>query len=580
MVQDFEEHSAQSARYGCSFDPMADIKLGPSQDCGFSKNALSATAMKDTGKKINSVSESRLNSRLPLLDCSLCGATVRILDFQTVPRPYRLGSNNMDTPETSKKLGLTRGISAASGISGWVPTDGVGKEPIEDRDEAATTDLVKSSSNGGFDLNLTIASGLPSTLFNKPASGKRLDSGAMGRDLVIGQPSGSEVGERAASFESRGPSSARKRSLEEGGSTCDRPHDKVQQADSIEEIVIDRDGDEVGDSRQSSEAPFKRARGLDIFSVYPSRNDPSRAGPSHGMNFDIGIDDSDPAAGPIFTLDSTRASSVIAMDTVCHSATEDSMESVENYRGDAADDAHFSSPKNLGMPDVFVYDDGHQAQQSACAQPAGRSSTNPEEEVVNTAAETGTVHGRDTFSVGLSGGSVGMGVSHEAEIRGAELSIHGYGEQVTDVSEHHGQTGEFIPGPGLMGEFVPGEEMDREDPHDESQDMVSRSGVKAESSSKVYGLTKAESAESGQKISQGSAHRALFNDSSAHHPSLSCNAVIYSGYEVSKEEVTQAATAETTDYVPNGFGKQLSFSCHPASMLEIVIFICDSEWRE
>ncbi|CAA6668540.1 unnamed protein product [Spirodela intermedia] len=499
-VQDFEEHSAQSARYGCSFDPTVD-KFRPSQDCGFSKNA----------KKI-SVPASRLSSRSPLLDCSLCGATVRIWDFSTVFRPARFGSNNVDTPETSKKLVLTRGISAASGISGWVPTDGVGKDQTEDRDEAATTDVVKSLSNAGVDLNLTMAGGLPPNQFNEPATAERFDDGGMGRDLVIGQPSGSEVGDRAASFESRGPST-RKRSLEEGGSTVDRPLDKVQQADSIEATVIDRDGDEVDDSRQYSDGPFKRARGLDIFSTYQSsrRIDSSGAGPSHGMIFDIDIDRF------------SSASSVIAMDTICHSAMEDSMESVENYPGDA----------NLDMQDAFGYNYGHQAQQSACVQPAagsvaremGVSSTNAEE-ILN--AETGTVHGRIP------------------EIRGAEFSVHRadsvarYADQVADVTEHHGQTGESTPDPGLMGEFVP-EEMDREDPHGDSQDVISRSAVRADSGSKVYGLTKAESVESGQKIS-----RAFFNDSGA-HPSLSCNAVIYSGYEVSKEEVTQAGKASITD---------------------------------
>ncbi|CAA7405406.1 unnamed protein product [Spirodela intermedia] len=559
-VQDFEEHSAQSARYGCSFDPTVD-KFRPSQDCGFSKNAVSASAMKETGKKKISVPASRLSSRSPLLDCSLCGVTVRIWDFSTVFRPARFGSNNVDTPETSKKLVLTRGISAASGISGWVPTDGVGKDQTEDRDEAATTDVVKSLSNAGVDLNLTMAGGLPPNQFNEPATAERFDDGGMGRDLVIGQPSGSEVGDRAASFESRGPST-RKRSLEEGGSTVDRPLDKIQQADSIEATVIDRDGDEVDDSRQYSDGPFKRARGLDIFSTYQSsrRIDSSGAGPSHGMIFDIDIDvnradpfreESDLVAGPVFTRDSARASSVIAMDTICHSAMEDSMESVENYPGDATDDAHFSSPKNLDMQDAFGYNYGHQAQQSACVQPAagsvaremGVSSTNAEE-LLN--AETGTVHGRDTFSIGISGGSVGMGASHEAEIRGAEFSVHRadsvarYADQVADVTEHHGQTGESTPDPGLMGEFVP-EEMDREDPHGDSQDVISRSAVRADSGSKVYGLTKAESVESGQKIS-----RAFFNDSGA-HPSLSCNAVIYSGYEVSKEEVTQAGKASITD---------------------------------
>ncbi|XP_078432732.1 IAP-like protein 1 [Wolffia australiana] len=547
-VQDSEEYSAQSARFGCSFDPTGD-KFPPSQDCGQSKNGISASGVKDTGKKKVSLRDSKSSARSPLLDCSLCGATVRIWDFLTVSRPSRFGTNIVDTPETSKKLVLTRGISAASGICGWAPADGVGKEQTEDRDEAATTDVVKLLPNAGVDLNLTMAGGLPPAMFIEPVAVERFDDGGMGRDmgrdLAIGQPSGSEVGDRAASFESRGPST-KKRSLEEGGSTVDRPLDKALLADSIEATVIDRDGDEDGDSRQYSEGPFKRSQGLDFFSTYQSsrRFDSSGAGPSRNMNFDIDIDvnRADPAIAPGMTRDSARASSVIAMDTICHSGSEDSMESVENHPGNTADDAHFSSPKNLDMHDTLDYNYSQQAQQSTCAQPAtgsigremGLSSTNAEEEVLN--AETGTVHGRDTISIGISGGSVCMGASHEAEIRGANFSVHRadsaakYAEQVADVTEHNGQTGESLPGPGLMGEFVP--EMDREDPHDDSQDVISRSAVKADSSSKVYGLAKAESSESGQKTN---------------HPSMSCNAVIYSGYEVSKEEVTQAAKASATN---------------------------------
>ncbi|MQL81702.1 hypothetical protein Taro_014168, partial [Colocasia esculenta] len=576
-VQDCEEHSAQSARNACSVGPTED-KIHPSHDPGFSKNALSASAVKDTGKKRMPVPQSRWNSRSPLLDCSLCGATVRILDFLTVTCPARFGTNNMDTPETSKKLVLTRGISAASGISGWVATDGMEKYQADDHDEAATTDEGKSLSNAGVDLNLTMAGGLPPIQFSAPTITERFDVRGMGRDLMIGQPSGSEVGDRAASYESRGPST-RKRSFEEHGSTVDRPQDRAQQADSIEATVIDRDGDEVDDGRQYSDGPFKRARGLDIFATYQStrRLDSSGAGPSRGMSFDIDIDvnradpfreESDLAVGHPVTRDSARASSVIAMDTICRSADEDSMESVENYPGDV-DDAHFSSPKNLDMNDAFESNYSNQAQQSTCLQPAagsvareiGVSSTNEGEEILN--AETATAHARDTFSIGISGGSVGMGASHEAELHGVDFLVHrtnsvvGDAEPVAEVTENQGQgqTGESVPGPGLMDEFVP-EEMDREDPHGDSQDVMSRSVARADSGSKIYSSTKADSVESGEKISH------MFGNNNSAHPSLSCNAVIYSGYEVSKEEVTQGGKASVaddcplaeSDYMANGTG--------------------------
>uniref|UniRef100_A0A0A9EP69 Uncharacterized protein n=1 Tax=Arundo donax TaxID=35708 RepID=A0A0A9EP69_ARUDO len=49
---------------------------------------------------------------------------------------------------------------------------------------------------------------------------------------MIGQPTGSEVGDCETSYESHGPSS-RKRNLKEGGSTADNPQDRLHHADSI-----------------------------------------------------------------------------------------------------------------------------------------------------------------------------------------------------------------------------------------------------------------------------------------------------------------------------------------------------------
>nr|XP_029120875.1 uncharacterized protein LOC105046736 isoform X2 [Elaeis guineensis] len=578
-VQDFEENSAQSARNACSVGPAED-ELRHCHLPRLNKNAFSVSAKKDTGKKLKSAKESWRSMRSPLLDCSLCGATVRVWDFCTVLRPARFGPN-AETPDPGKKLALTRGVSAASAINGgWVAAEEMEKGQIESRDEAATTDEGKSLSNAGVDLNLTMAGGLPSIRSGMPATSGHFDDGGMGRDLMIGQPTGSEVGDRAASYESRGPST-RKRCLEEGGSTVDRPQDRIQQADSIEGTVIDRDGDEVDDGTQDSDGPMKRARGFDIFKTYhPScRIDSSGAGPSRNLLFDIDIDvnrvdsfkeGSDVAVGLPSTRDSARASSVIAMDTKYHSPEEDSMESVENYPGDA-DVVQFPSPstqRNLDMNDALDLNYSNQAQQSTCVQPAagsiaremGGSSTNEGEEILN--AETVTAYARDRFSLGISGGSVGMGASHEAEIHGADLSVHragsvvGDAEPITEITENLGQTGESAPGPGLMDEFVP-EEAGREDPVGDSQEMMFRSVGRADSGSKIYGSTKADSVESGEKISHN-----LGQDSSA-HPSLSCNAIIYSSYEASKEEVTQTGKASATDdfalqgseYVPeNGTG--------------------------
>lgn len=568
-VQDCEEHSAQSARDGCSFSPTeAQVQL--TKDPGPSKNAISASAKRDTGKNKMFAVESRPEYRSPLLDCSLCGATVRILDFLTVPQPARFAPNNIDIPDTSKKMGMTRGVSAASGISGWVAADDPEKEQTEDRDEVATTDEGKLQQNTEFDLNLTIGGGLPFTQAGRTVISENVHDADMGRDLMIGQPAGSEVGDRAASYESRGPSS-RKRSLEIGGSSEDRPNLRMQQADSVEGTVIDRDGDEVTDSRQYSAGPSKRARELDIFdsNCSPYLRDSSGAGPSQSVGLEIHADGnrgslfrqgSEQVIGVVSTRDSTRASSVIAMDTVCHSADDDSMESVENSPG-GVDDVNFPSSSAYGffdMNETSELNNSNQAQQSIYSRRAtevvpgemGISSTNNDgEEIFN--AETVTAQARDGFSFGISGGSVGMCASHEAEIHGADVSVHRADSVVGDVepriedAENQGQTGESAPDPGSMDEIVP-DEVNREDPHGDSQEMLSRSVGRADSGSKIGGSAKAESVESGEKVSQSCK---IAPDTSA-HPSLSCNANIYSGYNTTKNEVTKTGKSSSTNNCP------------------------------
>lgn len=506
-----------------------------------------ASTKKDYEKNEIVGPKSKRESRSPLLDCSLCGATVRIWDFLTVARPARFAPSSTDIPETSKKMALTRGVSAASGISGWVATDGMEKDQTEDHDEATTADQGKSVSNIGVDLNLTMGGGFSSSQMGRTMMPEQYQDANIGRNLIIGQPSGSEVGDRAASYESRGPST-RKRNLDEGGSTVDRPQLLPRQTDSIEGTVIDRDGDEVDDGKQYSVGPSKRSRESSVFETYNTSywRESSGAGPSQSLMFDIERDGqrNEQIMG---NRDSTRVSSVIAMDTYGHGADTDSMESVENYPGDV-DDIHFPSTSTFKNPDLNETSElnySNPAQQSTCpaaprvAGEIGISSTNEGEEVLNT--DTMTAHGRDGLSFGLSGGSVGMGASHEAEIHGADVSVHradsvvGDMEPVAEVTENQGQTGEFGPDPGVMGDFVP-EEMDQEYPHGDSQDLMSRSVARADSGSKIVGSAKAESVESGEKTSNMPTH-----------PSLSCNAILCSGYEASKEEVSQAGKASPTD---------------------------------
>ncbi|KAG0547308.1 hypothetical protein BDA96_01G068400 [Sorghum bicolor] len=581
-VQDCEENSTHSAKNAPSVGP--DERFYP-HFVEHNKNSFSASAKKDKGKGKLPVGDSGCSMRSPLLDCNLCGATVRMRDFRPVLRPSRFSPNNIDVPETGRKLTLTRGVSATSGINEWV-TDGVDRGQDEGRDEAAT-DEGKPLSLVGVDLNLSMAGGLPSPQSAMPAMSERFNNGGMGRDLMIGEPTGSEVGDCETSYESRGPSS-RKRNLEGGGSTADNPQDRLQHADSIEGNFIDRDGEEVDDdAEQDSDVPNKKSRGFDLFDAYrPS----SGAGPSRNLSFDP-----DPDAGMfshsraidlaaverLTARDSLRASSVIAMHTI-HTSEEDSMESVEYYLGNGndIDMPSSSAQRNIEMNDALDLNYSNQAQQSANAHAGagsdareiGGSSTNEGEEVIN--AETAPAFGRDQLSLGISGGSVGMGASHEAEIHGNAASLHraesvvGDVEPIAELTETMGQTGESAPGPGLMDEFVP--EVDREEPHGDSQDTVSRSVGQADSGSKIYGYTKADSIESGEKIGHAT------GNGSSMRPSLSCNAGTCGAFDLSKDDGTQTSKILTTDdalmgldYDPgNGLGATNGENDYESGLLE------------
>ncbi|XP_047168296.1 uncharacterized protein LOC124837058 isoform X1 [Vigna umbellata] len=597
-VQDCEEHSAQSERNGYSFGP-SKTQIHLTQDPG--SKAVSATTKLDARKGKASVNEARHDSKTPFLDCSLCGAAVRISDFLSVPCPTRFLPNSIDILDASKKLGLTRGASAASGISGWIAADDTEKDHTDDRDEVATTNEGKLVANDDLDLNLTMAGGFPFTPLGRTATSEYTHDEDMGRDLMIGQPSGSEIGDRAASYESRGPSS-RKRNFEKGGSSDERPILRLQQqADSVEGTVIDRDGDEVTDGGQYSAGPSKRARDSDIFDPYcsPRQRDSSGAGPSHSRAFETHVSGnrvssnpqgSDRPIGIQSTRDSTRASSVIAMDTICHSVNDDSMESVENYPGDL-DDVHFPSSStygNVDMNETSELNNSNLAQQSTCLQTAtevvpgevGVSSTNYGEEHFN--AETVTAQARDGISLGISGGSVGMCASHEAEIHGADISVHradsvvGEMEQRAEDAEHQGQTGEYVPDPGLMDEIIP-DEINREGPIGDSQEMMSHSAGRTDSGSKIGCSTKAESVESGEKISQN----CNLLPANSYHPSRSCNANIYSGYENTKEEIMKdgkssfannSSLPESDFAIANGIGPPKGESNYEAAEFDPIAY--------
>ncbi|KAH9318648.1 hypothetical protein KI387_020417, partial [Taxus chinensis] len=585
-VVDCEEHSAQSARNAFSCGPGQD-QFRPACDPGPSLLLYSRAAQlekRDILKKKISISESRCSPASAVLDCSLCGATVRICSFVTVPRPSRFLPSLNDLTDTSKKFVLTRGISAASGVDGWCAVDTMERENFEGRDEAeeaATTAEGKSHSDVGMDLNLTIAGGPSPTDFGPPALAVPLEDPMQDRDPMLRQPAGSEVGDHAASYESWGPRT-RKRSMDEGGSTVDRPVGRLHHADSAEGTVVDRDADEVNDGSQYYGGPSKRTRttesmAADRISYF---KDVSYPGPSHSAAFEREIEvegfnhckrrtmeaslqeGNQQRYGGQSRRDSARESSVIAMDTCYHSLQENSMESVENFPVDD-DDVQGPPPsmdKNADVNENSELNFSIQAQQSTCLQPeAGRvggetdlSTSDEGDGTLN--GENATFEVRGGFSFGISGGSVGMGASHEAEIHGADVSVHrtesivGEADQVAEVTENQGQTGEFVPDRGLMGEFVP-EEAEREDVHGDSHDMMmSHSVGRAYTGSKIGGSNEGESLESGQKSSR------TVGREEKNQPTVTHNAIILgSDHEVSKEEVTDAGKdSYVVDYVIPG----------------------------
>ncbi|CAL0324881.1 unnamed protein product [Lupinus luteus] len=140
-----------------------------------------------------------------------------------------------------------------------------------------------------------------------------------------------------------------------------------------------------------------------------------------------------------------------------------------------------------------------------------------------------------------------MCASHEAEIHGADISVHradsvvGEMELRVEDAENQGQTGESVPDPGLMDEIVP-DDMNRKDPIGDSQEMMYHSAGRADSGSKIGCSTKAESVESGEKISQNCNLLPASNS----HPSRSYNANIYSGCEKTKEEMKKDGKSSFT----------------------------------
>lgn len=527
-VVDCEEHSAYSKRKEKTASPGEGPSHRLREPALLLPSRSSRLDKRGAGQNMMMPAELSCNLASAVLDCSLCGATVGLKTYTTAARPSTLlTSGIMNSPELPQKS-LKRNASAASGVAGLRAFEAPpkGKECREEAvDPAAPTPA----------------------LLGSPAAERPCAEPATGSQQFIGQPEGSEMGGAAASYESFGPGFPGCR-MDEGGSTVDRPQSRMHRADSIEGTVLDFEGDEadngeIGKKRsfvgESSKRKCGESSGADQLSYGAAYMDAIPTEP------DYEVDETErlkkirreailqelnrPRA--LLTQpvgNSVHASSVIAMDT-SQSKQENSMESVENFPHDDDDiqGTAFSWEKNerVGNEDLNYIE---QAQQSTCHQGnAGDTLAGPSDLGVSTSDEGDIDTALDNdatccdaavgmgqgLSVGVSGGSVQMGASHEAEIHGTDLSVHkteslvNEAELMTEVTDPQRQTSESVPGQALTGQSLP-DEAKLQNALDNQVDSIEAvpslsvakvcSGVKPEDSGQE------ESWEGKQKCSQGS----------------------------------------------------------------------------
>eukprot|EP00250_Pteridium_aquilinum_P008326 c17854_g1_i1 orf=558-3440(-) len=491
-VVDCEEHSAYSKRKDKSVSPGE----GPSHRLREPNLLLpSRSSRLDTrgaGQNMMMPSELHCNPASAVLDCSLCGATVGLKNYTTALRPSALLTSGLiNSPEPPQKYmgSLKRNASAASAVEGLRAPKGRREEGV---DATALAEEKMASYNG---LNIGGAAPTPALLGSSAAEPPCAEP-ATGSQQFIGQPEGSEMGGAAASYESFGPGFPGCR-MDEGGSTVDRPQSRMHRADSIEGTVLDFEGDEadngeVGKKRsfvgESSKRKCGESSGADQFSYGPAYMDAIPTEPDYDAEDLERLKKSRREAilqelnKPRALLaqpmgNSVHASSVIAMDT-SQGKPENSMESVENFpQDDDMQGTAFSWEKNerVGNEELNYIE---QAQQSTCHQGnAGDALAGPSDLGVSTSDEGDIDTALDNdaaccdaavgmgqgLSVGVSGGSVQMGASHEAEIHGADLSVHkmesvvNEAELITELTDPQRQTSESVPGQALTGQSLPDE---------------------------------------------------------------------------------------------------------------------------
>ncbi|KAH6558357.1 hypothetical protein KP509_1Z068100 [Ceratopteris richardii] len=537
---DCEEHSAYSKRKDKSVDP----NEGPSDGLLLSSHS---TRLDKHGVSQNMMipSEFNHNPASAVLDCSLCGATVGLKLFATAARPRTLiTSGLLNNPEPIQKyMGpLKRNASVTSGVHGLCPVELSHKER-ECRDEALEAEgtfegkMFPHDGPGSLTQTAAAVANVPA-LPGSSAADPRLAEAVTGSQQFFGQPEGSEMGGPAASYESFGPGFPGCR-MDEGGSTVDRPQSRMHRTDSIEGTVLDFEGDEadngeVGKKRyfvgESSKRKFGETSGSEQLAYvagcdYES-DDLERLKRTRREAILQELNKPRTLVGQP-TVNSLHASSVIAMDT-SQAKPENSMESVENYpRDEDFQGTAFSWEKNerVGTEDLNYIE---QAQQSTCDQgnmgdrlagPSDLGVTTSDEGDIDIAVDCEAACGDPAIgmtqglSVGVSGGSVQMGASHEAEIHGADLcadkmgSVMNEEEIMTEVTDPQRQTSESVPGHAQTVQSLPD---DAKQPNlfnhqvDSAEVVPSLSVAKVSSGVKCEDSGLEESWDSKQKGSQGS----------------------------------------------------------------------------
>ncbi|KAH9321213.1 hypothetical protein KI387_015852, partial [Taxus chinensis] len=248
-----------------------------------------------------------------VLDCTLCGASVGMWAFSTMYRPLQLTTyGSFQSQNFCKKQNESgmRGLSAASCVGGISPSEGKGKEHLDDVGEGMTSTCQRNASDERvLDLSLTIAGGPPPT---KQNTGSLIPLPSITPQFKAGYPSGSEAGERLISIESHKPQDKMQ-------STGQYDNSVNSKRENTESTNIDREGIDTAGSSKRKRIDGKRSERL---------NDTDGNTRNKRRRDELGF--SERCVQELGSSEYHGFSSVNAVDTCYHVRKENSTESVDN----------------------------------------------------------------------------------------------------------------------------------------------------------------------------------------------------------------------------------------------------------